>query len=286
MSRSGLARIYLTFIIVSKKPTSHSGRSEPVLSPAVTQLLVPHDIDYLKIMRDGRLVFESFCGRLARASTRTAFPFAPAATIHKNRAEMASPYATPALHQPARINDSDIGPQFVYRMQEEVENLERYTHGGYHPVSLGDKLDGGRYETIHKLGYGSFATVWLARDLYCKRYVSIKILTAHSSTSQLTEVACLKRLQDGNPSDPGKRFVPTLLDHFYHDGFNGRHACIVTQVLGGQISECKESLQCGWRRFHADVARAIGAKALLGLAYTHSCGIIHGGAGAANQRFS
>jgi serine/threonine protein kinase len=44
------------------------------------------------------------------------------------------------------------------------ENAARYKPGGYHPVKLGDKLGTDRYQILHKLGYGGFSTVWLAKD--------------------------------------------------------------------------------------------------------------------------
>ena len=44
------------------------------------------------------------------------------------------------------------------------ENVLNYRPGGYHPVVLGDALKDGRYEIRHKLGYGGFSTVWVARD--------------------------------------------------------------------------------------------------------------------------
>jgi hypothetical protein len=31
-------------------------------------------------------------------------------------------------------------------------------------VSLGNKFKDGRYQIYHKLGWGGFSTVWLARD--------------------------------------------------------------------------------------------------------------------------
>lgn len=40
---------------------------------------------------------------------------------------------------------------------------ESYRPGGFHPVQVGDVLDG-RCEILCKLGYGAFATVWLAVD--------------------------------------------------------------------------------------------------------------------------
>lgn len=44
------------------------------------------------------------------------------------------------------------------------EKLSRYQPGGYQPVHLGDTFHEGRYKVVHKLGWGGFSTVWLARD--------------------------------------------------------------------------------------------------------------------------
>src|SRR5690349_2939382 len=50
-----------------------------------------------------------------------------------------------------------------YMPIEDVEKLERYRPGGYHPVTIGEQL-GGRYSIVHKLGFGGYSTIWLARD--------------------------------------------------------------------------------------------------------------------------
>ena len=44
------------------------------------------------------------------------------------------------------------------------ERVSLYRPGGYHPVCLGDTFNEKRYTIIHKLGWGGFSTVWLARD--------------------------------------------------------------------------------------------------------------------------
>jgi hypothetical protein len=46
----------------------------------------------------------------------------------------------------------------------DVEPIHRYRPGGYHPIHLGDSLKFGRYQILHKLGWGGYATVWLAKD--------------------------------------------------------------------------------------------------------------------------
>ena len=46
----------------------------------------------------------------------------------------------------------------------DIESPRRYQPGGYHPVHLGD-IYCRRYKVIHKLGFGTYSTVWLARDL-------------------------------------------------------------------------------------------------------------------------
>lgn len=44
------------------------------------------------------------------------------------------------------------------------ENIVGYRRGDWHPVQLGDTFKDGRYEIVHKLGWGQFSMVWLARD--------------------------------------------------------------------------------------------------------------------------
>ena len=59
-----------------------------------------------------------------------------------------------------------LKPWDFYFSSEDAEAVEGYQCGGYHPVHLGERYGGkGRYKILHKLGCGSYSTVWLARDL-------------------------------------------------------------------------------------------------------------------------
>lgn len=54
----------------------------------------------------------------------------------------------------------------MYRFEHidlDVEWIEDYRKGGYHPVHLHDIFNQ-RYKVTAKLAYGSFSTVWLAQD--------------------------------------------------------------------------------------------------------------------------
>ena len=58
-----------------------------------------------------------------------------------------------------------------WNADDDVENIRRYTYGGYHPIYLGEILstpadtepnNSRKYRILSKLGHGSFSTVWLA----------------------------------------------------------------------------------------------------------------------------
>jgi serine/threonine-protein kinase SRPK3 len=56
----------------------------------------------------------------------------------------------------------------TYEWQEDIENLENYRNGGFHPIQLNESLVDGRYSIVYKLGYGTFwqETLCLAQDPY------------------------------------------------------------------------------------------------------------------------
>lgn len=161
-----------------------------------------------------------------------------------------------------------------YRFVEEVERLDYYVPGGYHPVMIGDEFCAGRYVIAHKLGFGRSATTWLAEDRRQRRLVALKISTAESA-ERTHEMQILLRLARAESGLPGKNIVQNLLDSFTFSGPNGTHRCLVMDTARVNIHEAKEAAY--HRLLHLPAARAIVSQIILRLQFIHSQGIVHGG---------
>ena len=171
-------------------------------------------------------------------------------------------------------------PEPSYAWHEAVEDIDRYRPGGYHPVHIGDKFSAGRYEVTYKLGYGTYSTVWLCKDLKNRCYVAIKVGVSDTRGVQ-RRIECEREifhtLRNVNPTHPGKRFVVPLLDEFALEGPNGHHQCFVFPVALNSVAVAKEASVSDNSRFPAHVGRSIATQLLLALSYIHSCGIVHAG---------
>jgi serine/threonine-protein kinase SRPK3 len=160
---------------------------------------------------------------------------------------------------------------------DNVEEIENYCPGGFHPIDLDDEIEG-RYKVIHKLGYGGFSTVWLARDKLLEHYVALKIIVA-SMQQSCKELEVLQTLAKEPTSHPGKRSVLSLLDNFMIEGPNGRHTCLVLQLAGPSITSMNYSpgAVAGSRRLKSTLARKVAKQTVQALEFVHSQGFCHGG---------
>ncbi|KAK1145863.1 hypothetical protein N8T08_003809 [Aspergillus melleus] len=129
-----------------------------------------------------------------------------------------------------------------YKLIEYVEDLDRYCPGGYHPLTIGDDLNDGRYRLVDKLGYGGYSTIWLARDL--------------------------------QRAKTGSEIIPPLIDEFWAVSPNGKHRCIVTPPAQMSLFDAREASTFGL--FQPKVARSIIAQLIRGVAFLHSEDIVHG----------
>lgn len=161
---------------------------------------------------------------------------------------------------------------------DDVEPFFRYGPGGYHPVSIGDRL-GARYRVLHKLGHGSYSTVWLARDEKLQKLVAVKVNTPDASPRESEIISFLndsaKVHDDSDASALGRGMIPHLLDSFNINGPHGTHTCIVTDLARCSVIEAKRHGH--YAPLMLPVARAIAAQLVLAVAYLHRSGVVHGG---------
>ncbi|TFK65632.1 kinase-like protein [Pluteus cervinus] len=165
--------------------------------------------------------------------------------------------------------------KMLYNVGVPAEEIDKYCPGGFHPIRLHDRLDSGRYEVLNKLGFGSFSTVWLARDHDTQTNVTIKIVVAGTSDALNREFQVLKHLKEsGDSSHPGYKHVLHLRDSFHVDGPNGRHLCVVMDLLGPKISSITD--RCINYRLNGQLARQVSQQLVLAVDYLHKTGVAHG----------
>lgn len=130
-------------------------------------------------------------------------------------------------------------PQYMMYPSEYTEDIYQYFPGGFHPVHLGDILDD-RFEVVHKLGYGGFATVWLCLETRTHEWRAVKIIRADTSSEDMSELDIVKDAKERGEFDPGMweaNHISLPLEHFWIEGPNGSHLCEVHPVHGPSIED-------------------------------------------------
>ncbi|KAI1264995.1 kinase-like protein [Xylariaceae sp. FL1019] len=122
----------------------------------------------------------------------------------------------------------------------DLEDVQRYNQGGYHPVDLGDTLDG-RYEVVHKLGSGGFGIVWLCHDTVTKGWRALKIMTAEDSTTTSEPKIYAHLLSQAPLQEILENHITMPLAQFWIEGPNGKHLCLVLPVVGGPVDSWNSS---------------------------------------------
>lgn len=164
-------------------------------------------------------------------------------------------------------------PKIDYVPLEGVENLEYYGKEGYYPVVIDDILHE-KYRIVHKLGFGTFGTIWLAVDQTSRNYVAVKVGRAeYSNPIEATSIKCLQDVITFDTSTI-RSVIPPTLDEFDIHGPYGKHPCYVTIVGGANLwlarSKCHQGV------FRLDVARAMAAQLVIAVAHAHEKEIVHG----------
>jgi serine/threonine-protein kinase SRPK3 len=157
----------------------------------------------------------------------------------------------------------------LYEYVSDVKRLDGYRPGGYHPIQLSDKLQE-RYSIVEKLGYGSYSTIWLARDENLSRYVAIKIGIAEHSSK---EAQILEQLSACPTYGLSENLIAPVLDCFEIQGPNGTHLCLVTIPARCSLVQALQDYDL----FPLDAARSLAAQLVMAVARIHKLGIVHGG---------
>jgi serine/threonine-protein kinase SRPK3 len=169
--------------------------------------------------------------------------------------------------QQSRRAMATSGP--IYEYINDVERLDGYRSGGYYPIQLSEKLQG-RYTITEKLGYGSYSTIWLARDKKLSRYVAIKIGTADHRSK---EVPILEQLSASPTNDLSDKLTAPVLDSFELRGPNGIHSCLVTAPARCSLAQALQDYDL----LPLDAARSLAAQLVMAVARVHRLRIVHGG---------
>ncbi|KAL2757740.1 hypothetical protein ACRALDRAFT_2132401 [Sodiomyces alcalophilus JCM 7366] len=156
----------------------------------------------------------------------------------------------------------------LYEHIDDVERLDYYRRGGYHPIQIGDRFQE-RYRIVHKLGYGSYSTIWLARDERMAKYVAIKVGTADYGPK---EAETLSRISASmvESREFSSNLLPLVLDRFNVDGPNGTHPCLVTPPARCSLADAAQG------PFPLHIARSLSAQLAMAVAYIHKLGYVHG----------
>jgi len=88
------------------------------------------------------------------------------------------------------------------------------------------------------------------------------------------ELQVFSRLREG-VEEEGQQYVIQLLDHFEHEGPNGAYQCIVTELLGPNLTSDIEDLypdEC----FPLEIARRFVGQLAMGVNFLHKRGVVHG----------
>lgn len=125
----------------------------------------------------------------------------------------------------------------------EDEGECSYRKGGYHPVNIGERYHDNRYTIEKKLGWGHFSTVWLASDSEVEddhphKLVALKIQKSATEyiEAAMDEIELLSMVQKEREKNPqGASCIVKLLNHFTVEGPNGKHVCIVFEMLGPNL---------------------------------------------------
>lgn len=157
---------------------------------------------------------------------------------------------------------------------DDLEDFKDYKKGGYHPVSVGESFNNGRYGVLSKLGWGHFSTVWLAWDREKACAVTLKVQKSAQRYSEAArdEVELLRTVAASK--GVAHRCLVLLTDSFQHRGPHGSHHVMTFEVLGPTLLSLIK--QTEYQGLALPVVRRMASSILFACAHLHdTLSIIH-----------
>ncbi|KDQ17983.1 hypothetical protein BOTBODRAFT_143698 [Botryobasidium botryosum FD-172 SS1] len=182
-----------------------------------------------------------------------------------------------------RSNATSQSPAVIFEGMFRLNHLEegltrtKEERAGYFPAALDQSLANGRYTILRKLGWGTAASVWLAKDEKQQSHVALKIMTAFWTEKQgAYEELILSRVKTANTDHPGRAYLPQLLDGFDVESHHGKHRVLVTDVSGPSLHALRHDHLPKKSLLPSSILKQWLRELLLALDYLHTeVGVIH-----------
>ncbi|KAF8902246.1 hypothetical protein CPB84DRAFT_1846411 [Gymnopilus junonius] len=162
---------------------------------------------------------------------------------------------------------------------EEPLNLLPSEGGGYYPASIGQKLNGGKFEIVRKLGYGPRSTTWLVVRTHDFVYFAVKIFTVAASDRAKTVELPIAKAVHKDFSQP----LPAFHGSFWETSSAGSHICFLLNPMGTSVHALQRDAE--HRRLPVHAVQKIVANVASVLKGLHAAGIMHGAIKADNIFF-
>lgn len=143
---------------------------------------------------------------------------------------------------------------------------------------MGQKLNGGRFQIVRKLGYGPRSSTWLARGQ--ENYFAIKIYTiAASEHARTVEVPILKVVHGLERNDG----LPACRGDFWEQTRAGSHLCLVLDPMSTTVQAFMH--EADHERLPIHAVQRIVLTVANALSSLHDVGIMHGAVSPENVYF-
>lgn len=109
-----------------------------------------------------------------------------------------------------------------------------------------------------------------------EKWVTVKIKTANSS-KQSRELHTLQSLADIAQGNLSSKCIVQLLDHFFHQGPNGTHQCLVFELLGPTVDAVVGDIHQSGDVLDPETILRMSRQLLQAIAFMHEVGYAHAG---------